>query len=105
MTLKKAVPQRKPDYSARVTEAQAALNATANRWEAMPYGPWLRAMAEQRRTLAALYRAASHAVDTDSAEWHAFMDAALMLDMHAVANETSAAEHETNHLAVVGGAQ
>lgn len=105
MIPKKPVPQRKTDFAHRVADAQAALTATSNRWESMPYSAWLREMADRRRAVAALYRAASHGVGPDTAEWHAFIDAALLLEMQAVTNDNSAIEHEATRLTVVGGTQ
>ncbi len=81
--------------SVRITKAQADLTTKSEQWSAMPYGEWLRAMATRRRVIAAIYREASQQVDPDSIEWHAFIDAALMLEMHATANDNSAAEHDT----------
>lgn len=77
---------RKVSLTRRVLSAQADLTAAEGARQEMAFGAWLRRMAACRQAVAELYRAASREYAPDSIEWHALVDASIMLDLHAASN-------------------
>ncbi|WP_394621250.1 hypothetical protein JNUCC0626_19795 [Lentzea sp. JNUCC 0626] len=93
-----------PTLLRRLNEALAELKAVSSECTTMPYGEWLRRMAKCRRRVAAVYRAESHKHDHRTVLWHALTDAAMLLELHADANQMAAAVHEQTGPSIPDGA-